>query len=518
MPYSSSRYTSDSYGGSSSYGVKEYLSSRTASYEPPSYSSRRPTYNYSSDLERTKSEDFRPSSRYKDDLRDLDSQLNSLKLSSSSYKPSYTTSSGLSSSTSHYLRRPSMGSSYSSSSSTPLSSSGLHNRYTSSSSVTSTLPSLSPSSGVFNNSKYSGSSSRSYDRHLSSIPPSGQSSGRSRTSSGSLTTSSIRTITGDLTERDSLSKKKRGGLKNIGNSCYLNSVLQCLLHCSPMQAYLTKGGYESEINSSSKTSGKVAKYAAQLFEELLSGATGNPACVKGAVSKASGLFRGTAQEDAQEFLRWFLEALHEDVCRVRSKPRVTQEAKSASEAWRFYKSREDSSIVDMCVGQLKSSLTCSVCSYVSEVWDPFWDLSLPIPSVARGIDDCLKEFQREEIMDGSEMPKCEKCKKRRKMSKKFSIEKYPQLLVIHLKRFGDSTGFSRRKITADIRFPEMMAMDGNKYELQSVCNHFGSIGGGHYTAFGKTANGWFDYNDSHVSKTPSFQSKDAYLLFYTRTR
>ena len=112
-------------------------------------------------------------------------------------------------------------------------------------------------------------------------------------------------------------------------------------------------------------------------------------------------------------------ALHDDVCRVRSKPRVTQEAKSASEAWRLYKSREDSSIVDMCVGQLKSSLTCSVCSYVSEVeylsdknfeiqsfeyssfhiqvWDPFWDLSLPIPSMARGIDDCLKEFQREEV-------------------------------------------------------------------------------------------------------------------------
>ena len=73
------------------------------------------------------------------------------------------------------------------------------------------------------------------------------------------------------------------------------------------QSYLTKGGYESEINSRSKTSGKVAKYAAQLFEDLLSGSTGNPTLVKGAVSKASGLFRGTAQEDAQEFLRWFLE-------------------------------------------------------------------------------------------------------------------------------------------------------------------------------------------------------------------
>ncbi|CAG5091721.1 Oidioi.mRNA.OKI2018_I69.PAR.g13213.t1.cds [Oikopleura dioica] len=514
MPYSYNRYSSDSYGSSSSssYGVKDILGGRTSSYDPSAHRSR-PSYSFSSDLERTKSEDFRPATRYTDGLRDLDSQLKSFKLSSST--PSYT-----STSSSHYLRRPSMGSTASSN----LASSGLHNRYTSSTSVTSTLPSLSPSSGTYNSSKYGASSSSSSSRYgvgssrTSLIPVSGQASGRSRTTSGTHTTSSIRTITGDLTERDSLSKRKRGGLKNIGNSCYLNSVLQCLLHCAPMQSYLTKGGYESEINSRSKTSGKVAKYAAQLFEDLLSGSTGNPTLVKGAVSKASGLFRGTAQEDAQEFLRWFLEALHDDVCRIVSKPRITQEAKTASEAWRFYKSREDSSIVDMCVGQLKSSLTCSVCSYVSEVWDPFWDLSLPIPSLARGIDDCLKEFQREEILDGSEQPKCEKCKKRRKMSKKFSIEKYPQLLVIHLKRFGDSTGYSRRKITTDIRFPEIMSMDGNKYELQSVCNHFGSIGGGHYTAYGKTQSGWFDYNDSHVSSTSSFQSKDAYLLFYTRTR
>ena len=61
------------------------------------------------------------------------------------------------------------------------------------------------------------------------------------------------------------------------------------------------------------------------------------------------------------------QALHEDVQKVTSKPRITKEAESAREAWSQYTSRENSQIVDLCVGQLKSSLTCSHCGYVSNV-------------------------------------------------------------------------------------------------------------------------------------------------------
>ena len=63
----------------------------------------------------------------------------------------------------------------------------------------------------------------------------------------------------------------------------------------------------------------------------------------------------------------FFQALHEDVQKVTSKPRITKEAESAREAWSQYTSRENSQIVDLCVGQLKSSLTCSHCGYVSNV-------------------------------------------------------------------------------------------------------------------------------------------------------
>ena len=52
------------------------------------------------------------------------------------------------------------------------------------------------------------------------------------------------------------SGKKQGGLRNIGNSCYLNSVLQCVLHCEPLRSYIMNGRYKGEINSKSKTRGK----------------------------------------------------------------------------------------------------------------------------------------------------------------------------------------------------------------------------------------------------------------------
>jgi len=219
-------------------------------------------------------------------------------------------------------------------------------------------------------------------------------------------------------EQSGSSLKKQGGLQNIGNSCYLNSVIQCLLHCDPIRDYFVKGRFKSEINSRSKTKGKCADATSSLFEDLLSGRTSSPSSVKSAVNRFSGLFRGTSQEDAQEFLRWYLEALHEDVQKVTSKPRITKEAESAREAWSQYTSRENSQIVDLCVGQLKSSLTCSHCGYVSnvraefvarkilgtiifmrifQVWDPFWDLSVPLPSGARNVEDCLEEFRKEEV-------------------------------------------------------------------------------------------------------------------------
>ena len=127
---------------------------------------------------------------------------------------------------------------------------------------------------------------------------------------------------------------------------------------------------------------------------------------------------GYNQQDAQEFLRYLLEGLHEDVNRVAVKPKPIEhdvpdnlsDADKAVESWRRYLRRDDSKIVDLFVGQLKSTLQCVQCGHCSVTFDPFWDLSLPIPSSSSSsgkgvrLQHCLDLFAKEEVLDGDEKP------------------------------------------------------------------------------------------------------------------
>ena len=78
----------------------------------------------------------------------------------------------------------------------------------------------------------------------------------------------------------------------------------------------------------------------------------------------------------------------------------------AMEAWKRYIRRDDSHLVDLFVGQLKSTLCCSDCNHESVTFEPFWDLSLGIPSRTGEVSllDCLDTFTKEEVLDGDEMP------------------------------------------------------------------------------------------------------------------
>lgn len=111
-----------------------------------------------------------------------------------------------------------------------------------------------------------------------------------------------------------------------------------------------------------------------------------------------------------------------------------RDAQKATESWKRYLRSEDSMIVDVFVGQLRSSLKCTVCDHVSVTLDPFWDLSLPIPQRTGPVklNQCLVHFTKEEVLDGDEKPTCSKCQARRKCTKSFSIQKFPKILVIRI--------------------------------------------------------------------------------------
>ncbi|KAK1140585.1 hypothetical protein N8T08_010222 [Aspergillus melleus] len=147
------------------------------------------------------------------------------------------------------------------------------------------------------------------------------------------------------------------------------------------------------------------------------------------------------------------------------------------------------------------------------------------------LDECLDEFNKEEVLSENDAWYCPRCKEHRRASKKFELWKTPDILVMHLKRFSASRGF-RDKLDVLVDFPvEGLDMTGRVeapedgkgliYDLFAVDNHYGGLGGGHYTAYAKNfmTGQWNEYNDSSVSRPLDPQSvvtSSAYLLFYRR--
>ncbi|EEB19889.1 ubiquitin carboxyl-terminal hydrolase, putative [Pediculus humanus corporis] len=356
-----------------------------------------------------------------------------------------------------------------------------------------------------------------------------------------LSGNSPRSSAGKNRNVSSTEKGGLNGLKNIGNTCFMNSVLQCLSNTKPLLEYLLHEEYMTDINFTiSAMKGSLIKAFSNVIQELWAPNAEdkiiNTTNFKSQIQKFAPRFMGYAQQDAQEFLRYLLEGLHEDVNRVTVKPQQIltdiddslSDNQKATEAWKRYLRMDDSKVVDIFVGQLKSTLQCTVCGHCSVTFDPFWDLSLPVPSRTGQpkLQSCLDAFTKEEVLDGEEKPTCSKCETRRKCTKSFSIQKFPKILVLHLKRFSPTERY-RGKLSITVDFPltnlDLSPYAANKgqgctYNLYAISNHSGTAYGGHYTAYCKHpySGNWHEYNDSRVSSlsSRSVVSGEAYVLFY----
>ncbi|KAE8683668.1 Ubiquitin carboxyl-terminal hydrolase 8 [Hibiscus syriacus] len=180
------------------------------------------------------------------------------------------------------------------------------------------------------------------------------------------------------------------GLQNLGNTCFMNSAIQCLVHTPKVVDYFL-GDYTREINPDNPLgmNGEIASAFGDLLRKLWApGATPvPPRTFKSKLARFAPQFSGFNQHDSQELLAFLLDGLHEDLNRVKSKPYAEvkdsegrPDEEVADEYWQNHLARNDSIIVDVCQGQFKSTLVCPECRKVSVTFDPFMYLSLPLPS------------------------------------------------------------------------------------------------------------------------------------------
>ncbi|KAH9616498.1 hypothetical protein KSS87_021657 [Heliosperma pusillum] len=141
---------------------------------------------------------------------------------------------------------------------------------------------------------------------------------------------------------------------------------------------------------------------------------------------------------------------------------------------------------------------------------------------------CLEGFLKEEPLGPEDMWYCPSCKQHQQASKKLDLWRLPEILVVHLKRFSYSR-FLKNKLETFVDFPidklDLAGFLAHKnsqhldcYRLFAVSNHYGGLGGGHYTALVYHGSRWYEFNDSLVEpiREGDVKTSAAYVLFYRR--
>ena len=226
-------------------------------------------------------------------------------------------------------------------------------------------------------------------------------------------------------------------------------------------------------------------------------------------------------------LQFLITAIVSQVSLPEQKNDGVPEIEAAEGAWELEKRADKSFIRELFYGQWRSSLTCKTCAWASVKYESFFELALQLPSGNRfTLDECIQKYLQPEIVSYT----CPRCRRERDCIKKFDIVKLPKILTIQFVRFFNDGLWRKKQNFIDfgltgVDFGQYVtACDGKlnryrSYNLFAVCNHFGSMEGGHYTAYclsSKTGQ-WFKYDDHEVNEMAARDvvTPAAYVLFYT---
>lgn len=262
----------------------------------------------------------------------------------------------------------------------------------------------------------------------------------------------------------------RCGLPNLGNTCYMNSVIQCLSGTVPLSRFFVDDTFRQHLVDQDRnfrgSRGLLPGFYANLIRMLWRGNLDQRALLtfREFCGRIHPDFKSSRQQDAKEFFDIFIDAMHEDFNAKRGSsklPQMTEEqearrerlplTESSSIEWAKYIHNDLSFITFLLAGQHVSRLKCSACSSTSTTFEAFYSISVEVPtSGATSLSQCLRSYCGEEPVEW----RCKTCNNQpRPSTKRIVLSRAPRILVVHFKRFSTAYDGSTRKIHTPVHFP-----------------------------------------------------------------
>lgn len=330
------------------------------------------------------------------------------------------------------------------------------------------------------------------------------------------------------------------GLVNLGNTCFMNSAIQCVSNVHELTHYILSDKYLKSTNRKSNRLELLKNWRNLINGMWESNCIVSPLTFHKNIRKIAmteGLlnFTGFNQNDTQEFLMLLIDSLHDALSREvditisgKVKNDTDKMALEAMKTWKLHFNDSYSEIVALFYGQYVSTISSLEGEVLSRNYDPFCYLTVPIPQLddSQNVSllDCFNLFTQNETMDDDNKYQHPKTKEYINVKRQFLFWSLPRVLIVCLKRFNNS----RRKITAHIDIPiENLDLSSflrgynteANYNLIGISNHSGGVGGGHYYSYCKGENGnWYEFNDTNVNKInkENIITPNAYVLFYKK--
>ena len=330
------------------------------------------------------------------------------------------------------------------------------------------------------------------------------------------------------------------GLANLGNTCYLNSCMQMLSHCYPLNEIFDK----INTNHINKIDDSILLIEWNNLRNLMwsQNCVISPNRYVNTVQKISKnknieLFSGFAQNDLPEFLVFIIDAFHNSLKRKvemnitgTSLNKTDELAKECFIMIKNMYSETYSELLNLFYGIHVSLLHSEDNTKTLSIKpEPFCLIDLPIPEniYSCNIYNCLDLYILPETLKDDNAWFNEKTNQKENVNKCINFWSFPEILIISFKRFNNYM----KKINTIITTPTnnlnlskyVVGYDKESYiyELFGVCNHSGGCHGGHYTAFVKNANNkWYHFNDTSVSEVNenNIITNKGYCYFYRKIK